>query len=77
MVHPVFQIRTREFDFGAGGGSDATISAKTVTYSGGKAGQIYGVGSTGVLTDIGARVIDASQLVGSIKNVFGSEQYSR
>ena len=31
------------FNFGAGGGSDATISAATVTYAGGKADQLYGV----------------------------------
>ena len=61
------------FNFGAGGGSDATISAATVTYAGGKADQLYGVGSTGVLTDIGTRVIDASNLLGSIKNVFGDD----
>ena len=29
--------------------------------------------STGVLTDIGTRVIDASNLLGSIKNVFGDD----
>ena len=61
------------FNFGAGGGSDATISATTVTSAGGNADQLYGVGSTGVLTDIGTRVIDASNLLGSIKNVFGDD----
>ena len=65
------------FNFGAGGGSDATISAATVTYAGGKADQLYGVGSTGVLTDIGTRVIDASNLLGSIKNVFGDDGLSK
>ena len=61
------------FNFGAGGGSDATITAATVTYAGGKSGEVYGSGSTGVLTDVAGRVIDASELLGSIDITFGDD----
>jgi S-layer protein len=61
------------FNIGAGGGSDATITAATVTYAGGKSGEVYGSGSTGVLTDVASRVIDASDLLGSIEISFGDD----
>ena len=61
------------FTIGAGGGSDATITAATVTYAGGKSGEVYGSGSTGVLTDVAGRVIDASNLLGSIEVTFGDD----
>lgn len=61
------------FDIGAGGGSDATITAATVTYAGGKAAEVYGSGSTGVLTDVAGRVIDAGNLLGSIDITFGDD----
>lgn len=59
------------FTLTGGGGSDGVITAKTVSYSGGKAGQLYTVSAT--LTDVAGRVIDASQLLGSIKTSFGDD----
>ena len=49
--------------------------AATTTIAGGKAAQTYGltIAGTNTLTDIGARTIDASQLLGSFKVILGDD----
>jgi hypothetical protein len=59
------------FTFNAGGGTDATITASTVNYTGGKSGELYTASAT--LTDVAGRVVDASGLLGSIKLSFGDD----
>jgi hypothetical protein len=59
------------FSFNAGGGADATITAATVNYFGGKAGEVYTASAT--LTDVAGRLIDASALAGSVAVVFGDD----
>jgi len=59
------------FSFNAGGGADATITAATVNYFGGKAGELYT--ATATLTDVAGRLIDASALAGSLSVSFGDD----
>ena len=59
------------FSFNAGGGSDATITAATDNYLGGKAGEVYTASAT--LTDVAGRLIDASALAGSVAVLFGDD----
>jgi len=59
------------FSFNAGGGADATITAATVNYLGGKAGEVYTASAT--LTDVAGRLIDASALAGSVAVLFGDD----
>jgi hypothetical protein len=59
------------FNVAGGGGSDGIITATTVNLHGGLSGQTYSL--TATLTDVANKVIDASNLVGSMTLTYGDD----